>query len=29
MGRLLILIRKYTVKTNGYNHEGNGFFEII
>ncbi len=26
VGRLLILIRKYTVKTYGYNYEGNGFF---
>ena len=27
VGRLLILIRKYAVKTYGYNYEGNGFFE--
>jgi hypothetical protein len=22
-----MLIKKYTIKTNGYNYEGNGFFE--
>ena len=27
MGRLLILIRKHTVKTNGYNYKSNGFFK--
>jgi hypothetical protein len=26
VGRLLIIIKKYPIKTNGYNYEGNGFF---